>query len=393
MGRIITVATALALVAVLLSAGVYALTRPDRRLEVQANVKLFDALGGPDSSQFARVLGPRDFSFPADHGPHPDYGVEWWYFTGNLESTDGRHFGYELTLFRIGLSPQQPERASNWATSQLYMGHLALTDVASNKFYSFQRFSRGALGLAGASLGTDQTWNIWLEDWRIDGKGSTTPMVHLSAAEDTIAIDLQLVSGKPLVLQGDQGFSQKSAGPGNASQYYSITRMPTSGTLTVGDAHIPVTGNSWMDREWSTSSLDENQMGWDWFALQLSDGGDLMFYQLRDKDGGIDQFSAGTLVLADGTTRRLSASDVGIQTLDQWQSPLGGTYPIKWRVRIPSESIDIEITPYIKDQELDVSVRYWEGAVQITGTADGQPISGNGYVEMTGYSSGIGGRS
>ena len=194
-------------------------------------------------------------------------------------------------------------------------------------------------------------------------------------------------------MNGDRGFSQKSASPGNASYYYSITRMPTKGTLNVAGRAFRVVGDSWMDREWSTSALGEDQAGWTWFSLQLSDGQDLMFYQLRDLDGGIDPFSSGTAIFEDGSTRRLSADDVTIQVLDTWESPHGGEYPIKWRLRLPSESIEIEIIPYVKNQELDVSVRYWEGAVKLKGTSNGRPISGNGYVEMTGYATGSGGRS
>ena len=273
------------------------------------------------------------------------------------------------------------------------MGHLAVTDVSNNRFYSFERFSRESLDLAGASLEEGQTWKVWLEDWSIDGEGSKKPTIRLTAAQDGVAINLELVSGKPLVLQGDSGFSQKSASAGNASYYYSITRMPTNGTLSVGGQSFTVVGNSWMDREWSTSALAEDQVGWDWFSLQLSDGRDLMFYQLREIDGGIDPFSSGTVIFEDGSTRRLSAEDVTIQVLDTWESPHGGEYPIKWRMRLPIESIEIEVMPYVKNQELDVSIRYWEGAVKLNGTSNGQPISGNGYVEMTGYATGSGRRS
>jgi predicted secreted hydrolase len=332
-------------------------------------------------------------SFPADHGPHPDHGTEWWYFSGNLDSDEGNHFGYELTLFRIGLSRQQPDRQSRWGASELYMGHLGVTDVDKNQFHFFERIGRGALGLAGSSLGEGQRFRVWLEDWSMVGEGSVAPTVRLTAAQDDVAIALELVSARPLVLQGDRGFSQRSAAPGNASHYYSITRMSTSGTLRVAGQSFAVSGDSWMDHEWSTSALGEDQEGWDWFSLQLTDGRDLMFYQFRNNDGGIGLFSSGTVILEDGTTRRLSAEDVNIQVLDTWESPRGGKYPIKWRMSLPSDGIEVEIIPYVKNQELDVSIRYWEGAVELSGTSHGRPIKGKGYVEMTGYAGSPGGRS
>jgi predicted secreted hydrolase len=373
--------------------GVYLLTRPDERIEVQAELAVADALSSSDDAGFARAFEPREFSFPEDHGPHPEYGIEWWYYTGNLNSEQGRHFGFELALFRIALASEPPNRVSRWATSQLYMGHFAVTDVHNSQFYSFERFSRAALGLAGASVSDDQRFRVWVEDWSIEGEGAERPTIHLKAAEENIAIDLKLVSGKPLILQGDKGLSQKSAEPGNASYYYSVTRMPTRGTLSIGEQSFTVAGSSWMDREWSTSALADEQLGWDWFALQLSDGREVMFYQFRLRDGGIDPLSSGTVILADGSTLTLTPEDVQIQVLDHWESPRGGSYPSKWRMRISSESTDLEITPYINGQELDASVRYWEGAVRIRGTSKGQPISGNGYVEMTGYATGSGGRS
>jgi predicted secreted hydrolase len=373
--------------------GVYILTRPNERLEVQAELAVAEALSSGADAEFARAFEPREFSFPEDHGPHPEYGVEWWYYTGNLDSREGRHFGFELALFRIALASKQPDRVSRWATSQLYMGHFAITDVHNKQFYSFERFSRAALGLAGASVSDDQEFQVWLEDWVIEGEGAETPTIRLKAAAENIAIDLKLDSGKPLVLQGDQGLSQKSAEPGNASYYYSITRMPTSGTLSIDGQSFTVAGSSWMDREWSTTALAEEQLGWDWFALQLSDGRDIMYYQFRLRDGGVDPLSNGMVILDDGSTLALRPEDVQIQVLERWESPLGGSYPSKWRMRLPSQATDLEITPYISNQELDVSVRYWEGAVWIRGTYKGQPISGNGYVEMTGYATGSGGRS
>lgn len=387
----LTIFLLLAIVLPLLVA--YLAFRPDQRLSVQANLDLSQELGNTEDAGFAKVLRPREFSFPVDHGPHLEYGVEWWYYTGNLDNQEGRQFGFELTLFRIGLTTDSPQRASDWAASQVYMGHFAVTDVKNNRFYAFERFSRDGLGLAGASVAETQGFRVWLEDWSIDGEGATEPAITLRAAEEDVAIELTLVSAKPLVLQGDRGFSQKSAETGNASYYYSITRMPTSGTVSIGPQSFAVQGNSWMDREWSTSALSEEQEGWDWFALQLSDGSELMYYQLRLEDGGLSRFSGGIVVLGDCSTISISANDVSILVLDVWESSRGVSYPAKWQLQVPSQSIDLEIEPLVDDQELDVSVRYWEGAVKVSGKSRGLPVGGNGYVEMTGYSDELRGRS
>jgi predicted secreted hydrolase len=380
------------LILALLAAGVFLLTRPQEGPVVRAELDVSRALGGSDDSGFVRVVQPREFVFPQDHGPHPEYAVEWWYYTGNLVSESGRHFGYQLTLFRVGLAPDAPERSSAWAASQLYMGHFALTDVSNRRFHYFERFSRQALGLAGASLSGDFGFRVWLEDWQVEGEGLEQPTVRLRAAQEGIGIDLTLVSAKPVALQGDRGLSQKSAEPGNASYYYSITRMPTTGAVEIEGHSSTVAGNSWMDREWSTSVLGEDQVGWDWFALQLSDGRDLMYYQLRREDGNVDPLSSGIVVAADGAAIPLASDDVNIQVLDHWDSPRGGSYPSRWRLQVPSHSIDVVVTPYLADQELDLTVRYWEGAVRLEGDSAGQAVTGSGYVELTGYAAGSGRR-
>jgi predicted secreted hydrolase len=350
-----------------------------------------ETLANPKTEGYARAMAPRPFAFPADHGPHPEYRTEWWYFTGNLEDAGGRAFGYELTFFRIGLSPRPVPTGSAWRANQMFMAHFALTDVEGKRFHAHERFSRAALGLAGAKA---DTLHVWLEDWSAKPQGPEVFPLRLQAAEESIAIDLVLEQGKAPVLHGEQGLSQKSPEPGNASYYYSLTRMPTAGTLRVDGKDFRVRGESWLDREWSTSALGKDQAGWDWFALQLSDNRELMFYRLRRKDGGTDPMSAGTLIDHNGQTRSLTRTDVEIETLADWSSPRSGArYPARWRFRVPKEGLDLEIRPLLPDQELNVSVRYWEGAVRISGHAAGQPIEGRGYVELTGYagSGGIGG--
>ncbi len=342
-------------------------------------------LGEGDTGGFERATAPRPFRFPADHGPHPGFRHEWWYFTGNLRAPDGRRFGYQLTFFRFALSPPGagPARESRWAATQAYMAHFTLTDVAGNRFRFFERTGRDALGLAGASA---DPFRVWIDDWSAEGGSASLLPVRLRAEEKGVSIDLRLDSGRPIVPQGDRGLSRKGAEPGNASHYYSMTRLSTRGTVQVDGEPSPVEGSSWLDREWGTSALGKGMAGWDWFALQLSDGRDLMFYRLRRTDGGADPYSAGTLVLPDGSRKTLSLQNVRIDTLGSWKSPgSGARYPSRWRIMLPSEELDLEVAPRVADQELRTSVRYWEGAVSVTGTGRGKPVEGSGYVELTGY--------
>ncbi len=371
------------LLALLLSA----CREPDRL--PNASLSVSGALRAENNEGYARAISPREFLFPADHGPHPEFRTEWWYYTGNLSTREGRRFGFQLTFFRSAfapITPKMPERASAWATRQAWLAHFTVTDVESGRFHSFERWSRGSLGLAGAE---GEPFRVWLEDWSAESTGGQAPPMRIRAAEDGTAIDLVLQQGKPPVLQGERGLSQKSAEAGNASYYYSLTRMPASGTVRMGNEtfeSFEVGGLAWMDREWSTSSLGENQIGWDWFALQLDDGQDLMLYQLRDRDGTPDATSSGTLVGPRGEPRHLNLSDFRLDVLDRWESPRSGAvYPSRWRLRIPSANLDLTVEPLIEDQELDVSIRYWEGAVRIEGTSRGRPVRGRGYVELTGY--------
>lgn len=336
-----------------------------------------------DDKGFARVLKPREFTFPSDHGPHNPYRSEWWYFTGNLKNQQGRQFGYELTFFRFALKPAMTVSKSAWRSNQLYMAHLTLTDVENGRFYTDERVSRTGNDLAGAS---NKKYHVWLYDWSAKTEGEADFPLRLKAKSDGFAIDLLLTSPKSYVLQGDQGLSQKSREPGNASYYYSYPRLTTEGAVSVAGKHFSVTGVSWMDREWSTSALSDEQSGWDWFALQLSDNSELMFYQLRRKDGRPDSNSSGSLVLADNSKIFLKQHDVTVQSLGSWKSPHSKiTYPSRWRLAVPARNLEVEVVPLLNDQELNVSYRYWEGAVSVIGTKNGKPISGQGYVELTGY--------
>jgi predicted secreted hydrolase len=381
-GRGLVIGVALVLVA--LAAGAALVTREPEPTG-EATLGAAEALRGPEGSTegYARATTVRPFRFPEDHGPHPEFRTEWWYWTGNLSTEDGRDFGYQLTLFRSALAPEAPERASAWGARHVYMGHFALSDIQGGRFHAFERFSREALGLAGARA---EPFRVWLEDWSAEAMGPGALPVRLHAKADGVALELELEEGKPPVLQGDRGLSQKSAGPGNASYYYSFTRMPSRGRVTVEGRTFAVTGLSWMDREWSTSVLAEHQVGWDWFALQLSDGSELMYGQLRQRDGSADPFSGGTFIPPQGEPVRLKREDVRLQVQDTWRSPHSGVdYPARWHLSLPSQGLELRFAPALADQELPVSVRYWEGAVRIEGTRSGHDLTGRGYVELTGY--------
>lgn len=349
---------------------------------IQSHISAVQAVGGGGAG-FAKVTEPRAFSFPRDHGAHQQYATEWWYYTGNLAAQDGRRFGYQLTFFRFGLGPQPPQRASAWATGNIYMAHLALTDVAGNTFHAYERFSRDGAGLAGAT--GDPQFRVWLDDWAAEGQGQGGLPMRLRAAQGTVALDLSLEGGKPVVLEGPGGVSQKSATPGNASYYYSYTRMPTQGSITLDGQQIAVSGSSWFDREFGTSALEKGASGWDWFAIQLDDGRDLMVAQIHRADG-TPMFAAGTLVAPDGTPTYLTMDDIAITPTAIWQSQRSGArYPSAWRIQVRSAQIDLAVTPAIPDQELPLTVTYWEGATSAEGSAAGQPVRGQGYTELTGY--------
>ena len=382
--RRVLIASACVVVALL---GLWQFRRASKNVpEQRETFSVARALGGAAAPGYLRAQMPRRFSFPQDHGPHPGFRNEWWYFTGNLQSADGRRFGYQLTFFKTALTPGTVSRESAWGTNQVFMAHFAVTDVAGKRFRFAERFSRATLGLAGAG---GVPLAIRLEDWAAEQISARPFGVKLIATEPDMAIDLHLNSVKPEILNGEGGLSRKSATPGNASYYYSIPRMSTSGTIRIGRERYLVTGLSWLDREWSTSALEREQVGWDWFAMHLADGRDLMFYQLRRRDGASDPFSGGTLVAADGSARMLKREDVQLEVVSWWESPESGArYPSKWHLRVPSEKISLEIAPRLANQELLTGFRYWEGAVAVRGL-EGSP-GGSGYLEMTGYSEGDG---
>jgi predicted secreted hydrolase len=343
-----------------------------------------------DTAGFARADGPRPLTFPRDHGPHEAFQTEWWYYTGNLTAATGEQFGYQLTFFRRSIAPPPAgagEPASAWRTDQVYMAHFAITDVAGRNHHSFERFSRGAVGLAGAQA---EPFRVWLEDWEAAGPDIGQARLRAAATGEAgeLSLDLTLRDLKGPILQGDRGYSRKGPEPGNASYYYSLPRIETTGTLALRGQTWIVTGLSWMDHEFSTSALGPELAGWDWFSLQLSDGSEVMLYALRRTDGRRDPFSSGTLIAPDGATRTLAPDEFEIVATERsaWRSPrTGGRYPAGWTLTVPAADLRLTVRPYLADQEMRTSLPYWEGAVGVEGTRSGQALTGKGYVELTGY--------
>jgi predicted secreted hydrolase len=339
------------------------------------------------------ALPGRKLSFPADHYTHPDFKTEWWYYTGHLESDSGKRYGYQVTFFRFGVRDRQKESKEPPLFSELYMAHFALSDIGAKKFRFRERINRGIAGKAGgrgyddkAGAATDR-YLVWNEDWKVSGDTSK----HAIQINDRgTQLRLQLNSLKAPVLHGQDGLSQKGEGDGRASYYYSLTRMQTEGELTIDGKETKVHGLTWMDHEFGSNQLREDQVGWDWFSIQLDNQTELMLYLMRRQDGSVDPYSSGTLVNSKGATKHLALKDYRVEVLDRWKSPKSGAeYPMKWKVTIPSEEIELEIVPAFADQELitnrSTRVTYWEGSVGIHGKVRGETVNGDGYVEMTGY--------
>ena len=332
---------------------------------------------------WAQALRPRPLSFPRDHGAHEDFRIEWWYYTGNLQTTEGRRFGYQLTFFRTGLR-KNPENPSRWTVRDLYTAHFAVSDIEAQQHYRAQRNGRAGIGQAGAETKRLQVWN---GDWRVELEDGQHELV---AGSDDVSIDLTMRPSKPLVLHGDAGLSQKGASPGNASYYYSFPRLATAGSITVDGTRFEVSGHSWMDHEFSTSFLEDGQLGWDWFSIQLEDNTELMLYQMRRSDGSIDPFSSGTWISPSGQAQHLSASDFSMLPGPRWHSTrTGGDYPLTWRIELPSQGLGLDVEPAFDQQEMvtdaTTGISYWEGSISITGRRGQKAVQGKGYLELTGY--------
>ena len=343
-----------------------------------------------EADGFAQATIPNNIEFPRDLGPHDDYQTEWWYYTGNLQTAEGREFGYQLTFFRRALTPpgERPLADSEWRTNQIYLAHFTISDIQEGGFYPHERFSRGAAGLAGAQA---DPYRVWLEDWYAE---EIAPgVVRLFASSDDVTLDIELRQSMDPVLHGDGGLSPKGPEPGNASYYYSLIQQPSRGTVRIGEETFEVTGRSWKDHEYSTSALSGNAIGWDWFSIQLDDGSALMFFEIRNSDGGLEPFSSGTFITADGQVNPLKLGDWTLTVMDTWDSPDSqATYPVAWEITVPEFGIELSGAALMPNQELNVSTIYWEGAVAYTGTVNGRSVTARGYVEMTGYGESMEGR-
>ena len=333
---------------------------------------------------FTVADGSRPFTFPQDFGVHEDFRTEWWYYTGNLQTPEGRHFGFELTIFRVGLLPPTAELPGDslWYDRNVYFAHFALSDIANKKFYAYERYSRPGPGLAGAQ---GDPYRVWLEDWNITEQSSG--VYRLKAVQEAVGLELTLTDEMGVVLHGENGYSRKGEAASNASYYYSQPRLRAEGFVKVEEEQYQVNGLAWKDHEFSTAELDENQIGWDWFSLQFEDGSALMLFQLRERDGGISASSSGTFISADGNPQSIRNTDFAITVLDKWRSPhTEGVYPSGWEIQLDKPDCLLQVQPWIADQELVFpAVAYWEGAVHFEGTCNGIMSRGNGYVELTGY--------
>lgn len=326
-----------------------------------------------------------DYAFPRDHGQHPQHKIEWWYYTGNLKATGGERLGYQLTFFRIG-AVKAPQVDSVWALRDVWMAHFAITDATGKRYFHADRLNRAGPGLAGAAADTLKVWN---EDWsaELDAAGA----MALKAADREMALDLRLApQALPAVIHGRDGISQKGATAGNASHYYSLTHLPTTGTITLNGRRLEVTGLSWMDHEFGTSFLEEGQQGWDWFSGQMADGSALMLFQLRHEAGPEKTRYSGTWVSPRGEVTALEPGDFTLTPGETWISPATrAAYPLRWQIGIPKLGVKLECRAVMETQEmraeLTPGLHYWEGAVDFTGEKSGQPLTGRGYLEMTGY--------
>jgi predicted secreted hydrolase len=361
------------------------------------------------NDNFDLALPGYRYSFPHDYFNHPNFQTEWWYYTGNVQSSDGHRFGFELTFFRQGIPHEAPVKKSAWDVHDLYLAHLALSDITGGHFYHLERTNRAGPGIAGIDEPAQRIWN---GNWQIQWKNSDQ---LLQAITEDFQLQFALHSEKSPVVHGENGVSQKAAGAGRASHYISLTRLVTTGTVALESRNYQISGLAWMDHEFFTHQLDADQVGWDWFSIQFDDHSELMLFHIRRKDGSIDPYSAGTYIDPQGRTTHLQNSDFTLQPIasgsdrtagtqtssgsaaanrtapDTWRSPVSSAvYPIHWEISVPKLDLSVEATTPLPSQELsgptNITPTYWEGATSLTGTRNSTKITGVGYLEMTGYS-------
>lgn len=342
----------------------------------------------PLEKQYRTALPGYRYEFPRDHFSHPDFKTEWWYYTGNVKSGEGHRFGFELTFFRQAAS-RDKSKTGAWDVRDLFLAHLALSDLNGGQFYHAERLNRAGPGIAGASEPNGRIWNgNWQIQWEGDGQ-------NLEAVEEPFSLQFAMHPEKPPVIHGENGISQKAESPGHASHYISFTRMNTQGEIELNGKKFAVTGLAWMDHEFFTHQLEAGQAGWDWLSLQLEDNTELMLFQIRRKDRSIDPYSAGTFVDVQGKSTHLRAADFVLEPAGaKWTSPVThATYPVQWKIAIPKLGIELEARTPLESQELTGKTRlapnYWEGAIQLSGKHGDSPLAGVGYLEMTGYNKAV----
>ena len=335
-------------------------------------------------AQYRAALPGYRYAFPRDHFDHPDFQTEWWYYTGNVRTSDGRRFGFELTFFRQGVD-REDTKTNPWDVRDLYLAHLALSDLDGGQFFHAERSNRAGPGIAGVS---EKDRRIWNGNWQIFWQGETQ---NLQAFDDRFALHFSLQSAKPPVIHGQNGVSQKAEGPGHASHYISLTRLVTSGEIELLGRRFQVAGVAWMDHEFFTHQLEPNQIGWDWMSIQFEDNTELMLFRIRRKDGSIDPYSSGTFVDANGAATYLLQSDFVLRPAGTaWTSPeTHATYPIEWKVSVPKLNLELQAATSLPSQELTalskIAPSYWEGAIALTGHSGPAMVRAVGYLEMTGY--------
>ncbi len=342
------------------------------------------------AAQWQLALPGYEYQFPRDHFSHPDYETEWWYYTGNLRAADGHRFGFELTFFRQALNLPKRTLAfadATWRPDQIYLAHLALSDIDSGVFFYTERLNRAGPGLAGVDAREERYWNgNWQVRWLAGRKGEQ----ELKAVCRRFTLELDLTPEKPLVIHGENGVNQKGPEPGRASHYISFTRLHARGKLQLNGNSLSLDGLAWMDHEFFTEQLDSTEAGWDWFSIQLDNNEELMIYRLSKKSGGADAYSSGTYVDSRREAHFLSGSEFSLSPGGFWESPHSrARYPLAWQIRIPSLDLQLTERTAFEDQELfsrdKAFPTYWEGAVTYSGEIHREIVSGVGYLEMTGY--------
>ncbi|GAC1429146.1 MAG: lipocalin-like domain-containing protein [Thermoanaerobaculia bacterium] len=349
-------------------------------------ISIFCLLPRAFPGEFQPALPGYQFEFPRDHGTHDEYRTEWWYYTGHLRGGSGRRYGFELTFFRVGVTPPDAPQATNWDLRNLSLAHFAITDINGKKFRYYEKLNRTSPFTAAAAAGRLDVFN---EAWRASTTSDGSWRIAAGQAGDSI--ELVLRSRKPPAIHGENGVSVKAQGVGYASHYYSMTRLEVTGSVTAkGRKPEGCIGVAWMDHEFGSSALRENQQGWDWFSVQLDNDTELMLYQIRRQDGWPDATSSGSVITPDGEVIHLRREQMIVRPMRRWKSrKSGATYPMGWTVLIPSLRISLRLIPALENQELlttaSTRVTYWEGAVGVTGSFADTSVNGDGYVEMTGY--------